>query len=423
MLDKQIDGDHIAWFVKETTAVAARRGARDLPASTRWVLAGILALLGWWAAPLGGPSAFAQGQFASKARHAILMDAETGSLLYQKNADELMPPASMSKLMTLVMVFKAIKAGQLKLTDEFTMSENAWRKGGAPSRTSSMFVPIHTKATLDELIRGIVVQSGNDAAMCIAEGMAGSEAAFAKLMTNEARRIGLTQATFGNSTGLPHPDQKMTAHELASLAQHIIKEYPDFYKLFAERNFKYRKHNFYNRNPLLSVDIGVDGLKTGFIQEAGYGMVASAVQDGRRLIAVTNGLESANDRRDETKKLLEWGFRSFGEFRLFDPGEVVGHARVWGGSTMFVPLTGSDNGVMVALPRFPANQKISARVVYMKPIKAPVHKGDRVATLRVSSSTSAVSEVPLYAEQDVEQVGVPRRGIDTLLIMALGWLL
>ncbi|MFM1814705.1 MAG: hypothetical protein RLZ98_1400 [Pseudomonadota bacterium] len=374
---------------------------------------------------MAGPArtSWAQSQFASGAKQAILIDAETGSILYQKNADELFAPASMSKLMTLAVVFKAIKAGQLKLTDEFTMSVNAWRTGGAPSRTSAMFVPVNTKASLEDLIRGMIIQSGNDAAICVAEGMAGSESAFAKLMTAEARRIGLETSTFGNATGLAHPDQKMTARELAKLGQFLIREYPDSYKIFSERNFKYRRHNFYNRNPLLFQDLGVDGLKTGYLEKAGYGMVASAIQGKRRLIAVTSGLDSAGDRRDETRKLLEWGFRSIGEFRLFDPGEVVGHARVWGGAAMYVPLAGNENGVTVALPRFPATQKIRAEVIYLKPIKAPVRKGDKVARLRVRSSTSATSEVPLYAMEDVERVGVARRGIDSLLVMALGWLL
>ena len=372
----------------------------------------------------GAQSTLAQARFSTKASHAVLMDAATGAILYQKRADELMPPASMSKLMTLAVVFKALKEGKLQLSDKFTMSVNAWRTGGAPSRTSAMFVPVNKQATLEQLIKGIVIQSGNDAAICVAEGIAGSEAAFAKLMTAEARRIGLEKSTFGNATGLPHPKQLMTAIELAKLGKFLIVTYPEYYPWFGEKKFKYRRYNFYNRNPLIFLDIGADGLKTGSLKESGHGMVASAVQKGRRLIAVVNGLKTKRERKDETRKFLEWGFRSFGEFRLFDPGQVVGHARVWGGEAMYVPLVGSEaNGVKVALPRFPADQRIRAEVVYNKPLKAPVKEGDMVARLRVTSSASAVSEVPLYAKQDIARVGVPRRGLDSLLFMALGWLL
>ena len=221
------------------------------------------------------------------------MDAESGAIMFQRSGEELMHPASMSKLMLLAVVFKALKAGEVKLEDEFFMSEYAWRKGGAPSGTSAMFVPVGTKATLDELLKGIIVQSGNDAAISIAENMGGNEGKFAQRMTEEARQIGLKKSVFKNATGFFHPEHQMTARELAMLARHIIKTYPDYYQLFALKEFDYRKHKFINRNPLLGLVAGVDGLKTGFIKEAGYGMVASAKQDSRRLIVVVNGLATA----------------------------------------------------------------------------------------------------------------------------------
>ena len=360
----------------------------------------------------------ADSAFTTKAQRAILMDAETGAVLFQQNADQLAPPASMSKLMTLAVLFHAIKSGHIKLTDEFVMSVNAWRNGGAPSGTSAMMVPVNTKATVNELLQGIIVQSGNDAAMCIAEGMAGTEAAFARMMNEEARRIGLTKSTFANATGLGDPNHLMTARELAMLARYIISEYPDFYPLFAQKEFLYRKHRFINRNPLLSANIGADGLKTGHIAASGYGLVGSAVQDGKRLIVVVSGLEKAPQRKDEAVKLLDWGFKSFSAVRVFDEGEIIGKARVWGGTTWYVPLAAKGE-VTFTLPKYPANQRLSAEIVYKAPLKPPVKKGDQVATLKISSSSSASTEVPLYATEDVRKGGIVRQGMDSLVLMAL----
>ena len=360
----------------------------------------------------------ADSAFTTKAQRAILMDAETGAVLFQQNADQLAPPASMSKLMTLAVLFRAIKTGRIKLTDEFVMSVNAWRNGGAPSGTSAMMVPVNTKATVNELLQGIIVQSGNDAAMCIAEGMAGTEAAFARMMNEEARRIGLTKSTFANATGLGDPNNLMTARELAMLARYIISEYPDFYPLFAQKEFLYRKHRFINRNPLLSANIGADGLKTGHIAASGYGLVGSAVQDGKRLIVVVGGLEKAPQRKDEAVKLLDWGFKSFSAVRVFDEGEIIGKARVWGGTTWYVPLAAKGE-VTFTLPKYPANQRLSAEIVYKAPLKPPVKKGDQVATLKISSSSSASTEVPLYATEDVRKGGIVRQGMDSLVLMAL----
>jgi serine-type D-Ala-D-Ala carboxypeptidase (penicillin-binding protein 5/6) len=373
-------------------------------------------------APAGAQSAqSAQTELTTKARQAILMDADTGAVLFQHKADDLMPPASMSKLMTLAIVFKALKSGQVKFEDEFLMSVNAWRKGGAPSGTSAMLVPVNTRERLDQLLQGIIVQSGNDAAIAIAEALAGSEDAFGRI--EEARRIGMKKSVFKNATGLFDPEHLTTARELAILARYLIKEYPEYYPSFAQREFQYRKHRpFPNRNPLLSAGLGIDGLKTGYIKEAGFGIVASAKQDNRRLILVINGLEKAEDRRSEAIRLLEWGFKSFGEFKLFEAGEVVGQARVWGGSRMYVPLTGNGD-VSVILPRFPANQRLRAEIIYKGPLKTPIRKGDAVATLRVTSSTQAVNEVPLYAAEDVQGAGVMRRGLDSLVHMAFRWAL
>lgn len=373
-------------------------------------------------AGLLAPRARAQeSTFVPKAEHAILMDADSGAVLFQHAADELTPPASMSKLMTLAVIFKALRQGTIKLADEITMSENAWRTGGAPSGTSAMFVPINDKAKVEELLQGIIVQSGNDACIAIAEALAGTEEGFAQVMTNEARRIGLTKSTFKNSTGLPDPGHLMSMRELAELARYLIREYPDRFPMFAQREFRYRKHRFFNRNPLLFLDIGADGMKTGYTKEAGYGIVGTAVQEGKRLIVVVNGLKTANDRKDEARRFLDWGFRSFAPFKLFKEDEVVGSARVWGGDRFYVPLVGK-NGVTVVLPRYPANQKISAELIYNGPLKPPIKRGDQVARLRVTSTTSAVSEVPLYAAEDVAKAGVFRQGFDSLIHLTFNWI-
>jgi serine-type D-Ala-D-Ala carboxypeptidase (penicillin-binding protein 5/6) len=356
-----------------------------------------------------------------KAPQAILMDVETGSIIFQRAADDLLYPANMSKLMLLAVVFKALKAGEIKLEDDYFMSEYAWRKGGAPSGTSAMMVPVGKKAKVEELLRGIIVQSGNDAAISVAENIAGNEALFAKRMTDEARQIGLKKSTFRNATGLHDPGHQMTARELALVARHIILTYPDFYELFALKEFNYLKHKFINRNPLLTLVPGVDGLKTGFTKEAGYGMVASAKQDNRRLIAVVSGNTTADDRRDDARRLLEWGFRSFSEAKLYDAGEVVGHARVWGGQRMYVPLAGTGD-INVWLPRNMGNQKLRAHIVYQWPLKPPLKKGDQVAVLRVTTSADAMNEVPLYVAEDVDPAGTMRRGFDSLLCLATRWL-
>jgi D-alanyl-D-alanine carboxypeptidase (penicillin-binding protein 5/6) len=386
------------------------------------VAATLLGLLPAWLAV--GASAQQSGGFVTKAPNAILMDYDSGSIIFQKSADELVPPASMSKLMTLAVLFKALKEGKYKPEDEFHTSEHAWRTGGAPSGTSAMFIPINTKTPISELIQGIIVQSGNDACITVAEGIAGNVPAFAEMMQAEARRIGMPKSTFRNSTGLHDPEHLMTARELGTLARYIIRKYPEYYPIFGQREFAYRKHKFYNRNPLLSADIGVDGMKTGHTKEAGYGMVVSSLVDGRRLIGVIMGLADEKERREETRRMLEWGAKSVSSAKLFDAGEQVGYARVWGGTDFYVPLTG-EGDLKVILPKFPLNQKIRGEIVYQGPLKPPVKKGDQIAMFRVTSTVPgspepiAVSETPLYADNDVDEGGFMWRGVDSLLHLAL----
>lgn len=370
----------------------------------------------------GGEVHKAQAQFATKAEYAFLMDAETQAVLFEKNADALMGPASMSKLMTLAILFRQLKDGKLSMTNEFTVSEYAWRKGGAPSGTSAMFAPLNTTVSVQDLLQGIVVQSGNDACIIVAEGIAGTEEAFAEMMNDYARRIGLTKSHFANSTGLPDPRHVMTARELGMLALHIYKEYPEYYQYFKQKEFKYRKHNFFNRNPLIYLNIGADGMKTGNTEDSGFGIVASAENQGRRLIAVLNGLGSANDRKEETVKLLNWGFNSFKPTALFEDGEIIGDALVWGGTKRYVQLKG-NGPVKILLPIVMRDKKIRAEIVYQGPLKPPIKTGDRVAELVVTTENGVTNRAPLYAAEDIGKGGVISQGFDSLLILAFGWLL
>src|SRR4030088_2701521 len=283
-----------------------------------------------------------EGGFDGDAPTAILIEASSGSVLFEKNADELRAPSSMMKLMTAEVVFNAIKQGEVKLTDEYRVSENAWRKGGAPAGGSTMFAAIHSKVSVDDLLHGAIIQSGNDACMVLAEGIAGNEKAFAEMMTKRARELGLTQSTFANSNGLPDPGNKMTVRELAKLARYVIQTYPELYKLFGEREFTWNKIRQQNRNPLLTALDGADGLKTGYTKEGGYGMVGSAVQNGMRLIVAINGLDDPDDRASEAKKMLEWGFRNFEARTLFAPQQPVGYAKVFGGESRSVKLASPE---------------------------------------------------------------------------------
>src|SRR5437868_1842453 len=321
--------------------------------------------------PVSGPKS-SEG-YQTAAAHAMLIEAGSGSVLFEKAADDLIPPASLSKLMTQEIVFNLIKQGRLKATDEFIVSTNAWRRGGAPSHTSSMFIPIHSKVSVDDLLHGAIIQSANDACIALAEGISGNESSFAELMTKRARELGLTKSTFGNSTGLPDPRQLMTARELAKLARHIIESYPDYYKYYSEREFTWNKIRQFNRNPLLTMNIGADGLKTGFTKEAGYGLVGSAVQNGLRLIVVVNGLRSEKERADEGKKLLEWGFHNFQSGLLFAESQEIAQAKLYGGAKGHVPLV-AEREVRLMVPRG-TREKIIARVVYSGPVLAPIRQG------------------------------------------------
>lgn len=338
------------------------------------------------------------------AREAFLVDFETGTVLFDKEADAAMPPSSMSKLMTVYMVFERLKEGSLSLDEKFRVSENAWRKGGAASGGSTMFLEPNTEVRVEDLLRGIIVQSGNDACIVVAENLMGSEDAFAEAMTRRAHEIGMAGSNFTNATGLPDPKHYTTAKDLALLARKLITDFPEFYPIFKEEKFSYNGITQSNRNPLLYTMSGADGLKTGHTEIAGYGLAASAVMGDRRQILVVNGLTSIRARSNESQKLMDWGFRNFDNRMLFTKGETVENAEVWLGKEATVPLTvGQD--IKLTLPRRAA-QTMTVKVRYTGPIPAPVQKGTQLATLEITGTDMAKPvEVPLVAAADVERLG------------------
>jgi D-alanyl-D-alanine carboxypeptidase (penicillin-binding protein 5/6) len=353
------------------------------------------------------------------APHAILIDAQYGGVLFDRDADRLIFPASLAKLMTVEYVFHEIKEGRIKLTDEYLVSENAWRKGGAPSHGSTMFAALHSRVSVDDLLRGMIIQSANDACIVLAEGIAGNEAEFGNRLTQRAREIGLAKSVFANSSGLPDPNGKVTTRELAMLARHIIRTYPDFYPLFAQPDFTWNKIRQQNRNPLLGAMNGADGLKTGYTKEAGYGLVGSAVQNDLRLIVVVTGVSTAKERADEARKALEWGFRNFEQRTIFAEGQTIGTAKVFGGASGRVALK-ADGEVKVMLPKSGADRLI-ARIVYTGPVPAPVAEGTPIGNLKVWRNDSLILTMPLRAAENIGKGNMPQRAFDavTEMIIAL----
>lgn len=369
---------------------------------------------------LFGPDAARAQLFDTKAPHALLMDYDSGTVLFEKAADENFEPASMAKLMTIEYVFNELKEGRVKESDTFTVSEHAWRTGGAPAGGSAMYAELNSSVTLGDLLRGLIVQSGNDSAIVIAEGIAGSEPAFADLLNKRAGALGLKNSRFQNANGLHDPDQVVTARDLAILARHIIRNYPDFYSIFSEPEFTWNKIRQMNRNPLLDDGIGVDGLKTGFIKESGYGIVASALRGEQRLILVVAGLTSERDREAEAKKLLDWGFRNFQQVTAFAADEVVAEASVYGGDMGRVPLKAA--GVIRILIARDTKDALKARVVYQGPIMAPVDAGVEVGTLKVWSGDRLIQETPLFTAASVGRGSLHSRALDALGELLFGWL-
>ena len=337
-------------------------------------------------------------KFDTPARNAYVLDLATNTVLLSKKAEVPMPPASMSKLMTVYMVFERLKKGSLTLDDTFLVSEKAWRKGG-----SKMFVKVGDRISVSDLLRGIIVQSGNDACIVVAEGLGGTEDAFAEMMTRRAKEIGLTNSSFVNSTGWPHPNQLMSALDLAQLSSLLVTQFPELYKIFNEKTFTYSKIKQSNRNPLLYRNIGADGLKTGHTEAAGYGLTASATRDDRRIVLVLNGMKSVRQRSQESLRIVEWAFRTFKPYALFKKDEVITKADIWLGTASTVPLI-IPEALKMTLSR-DARSKMKVVVRMSNPVAAPVRKGQQLATLVVTAPNLKTREIPLIAAEEVNKLG------------------
>ncbi|GLK65581.1 D-alanyl-D-alanine carboxypeptidase [Paracoccus kondratievae] len=340
--------------------------------------------------------------FDTNARAAWVYDVATGTVLMEKNADEALPPASMSKLMTIYMLFEALHEGRVQLDTRLPVSTKARQMQG-----STMFLNEQDRPTVEELIKGIIVLSGNDACVVVAEGLAGTEEAFARQMTERGRQLGLTQSTFANASGWPDPRHRMSAHDLGILAQHLISDFPELYRNFAIEEFRFDNRapaNRFNRNPLLKLGIGADGLKTGHTQEAGYGLVGSAVQGDRRVIFVITGLPSEKARAEEAERIVNWAYRQFTMKTIVPKGEIVAQAPVWLGSKSRVGLTTAD-GVKVLIPAG-SQSGVTAEAVFRGPIEAPITQGDRLGELVVTIPGAGQSRLPLLAASDVARTGV-----------------
>lgn len=375
------------------------------------VFAGLILLL-------AGPAAAQDPVFETAASHAVIMDYETGEILFSKNGDVPMPPSSMSKLMTALMVFEALEAGTLSPDDELPVSVRAWREGGAASGGSTMFLNVNSRARVDDLLRGIIVQSGNDACIVVAEAIGGSEEAFADMMNRRARELGLETANFRNSTGLTAEGHVISAADLARLAAHIIRNHPEFYRLYSETTFTYNGIRQANRNPLLGVFDGADGLKTGYTAEAGYGLTASAARGNERRIIVFNGTQSMRERANEAERLMRAAFSDFVMADLAAPGTEIGSADVYMGTARTVALrtTGPVRAAMHRRER----DRMRAEIVYDGPLMAPVRAGDEVARLVITMPDGRTREFPLEAASDVPRQGLVSRAMTALVNLVVG---
>ena len=398
------------------TSIRDGQTGRVVPSLRGWLAAPTVMMTVMMAVPLAAGIAAAQAQqntIESSAPFAFLVDMNSNSVLLAKNDLERMPPSSMGKLMTMVVVFDEIKAGKLRLDDTIRISEDAWRRGGAQSGGSTMYAELDSDVPVEDLIKGVTVQSGNDAAIAFAEHLAGTEEAFARMMNAKAAELGLIDSVFTNSTGLPDPNQHVTARDLATIARYLIEQHAGFYRYYGLKEFEWNGINQRNRNPLLRENLGADGLKTGSTSQAGYGLVGSARQGDRRLILVLNGMRTSRDRASEARRLMQWGFRAFESVKLFDGGETVGNVRVYGGDTFTVPVRG-EGPIYMMMPRG-AQPDLRARIVYRGPVEAPIREGAQIARLVVYDDDKPILEQRLVAGQAVETGPIHRRALDASL--------
>ena len=356
--------------------------------------------------PTGSPADTPLGPVDTAAKWAYIQDFTTGATLLEKNADDEMPPSSMTKLMTIYLVYERLKQGRMRLEDELPVTERAWRMGG-----SKMFVQVGSTVKVEDLIRGVIVQSGNDACIVFAEAIAGSEEQFAELMNAKAREIGLTRSVFRNSTGWPDPEQHMSARDIATLARRIIRDFPEYYHYDSEKSFRYNGIDQGNRNPMVQRGTA-DGLKTGHTEAGGYGLVASSSRNGRRLIMVLNGMSTMRERAEEAERLMDWAFANFEDVVLFSANDVIERVPVWLGISQTVPLT-TGRDLVVTMPRN-WRKNASVKLTYETPIRAPVAKGDVLGKLSVTGNGVPAFDVPLMAAEDVAKLGLPGRAIAVL---------
>jgi serine-type D-Ala-D-Ala carboxypeptidase (penicillin-binding protein 5/6) len=402
-----VDGLRSTPAVEESRMNAAKHLApADLSRSVRGVIARSAAAL-FVMTSVAGPSWAASDVEApavdTQAKRAIIVDYDTGAVLYDKNADERMPPASMSKMMTAYVVYGLLKEGKASLDDTLPVSEKAWRTGG-----SKMFVPLGGSVKIEDLVRGMIIQSGNDACIVLAEGLAGSEEAFVERMNAKAQELGLAGSHFANVTGLPAPDEYSTVHDLATLARRLIVDFPEYYHYDSEKEFTYNGIKQGNRNPLLYKEgMGADGLKTGHTEEAGYGVAASVVRGGERIVMVLAGLPTMKSRVQESERMVEWAYREFRHYPLFKAGEPIEEVDVWMGTASKVPVTvAKDAAVTFARA---ARRGMKVTLDYDGPISAPVAKGQVVGKLVVSAPDVATTEFPVVAADDVPKLtGIAR---------------
>ncbi|WP_018239847.1 D-alanyl-D-alanine carboxypeptidase family protein [Ensifer sp. BR816] len=380
-----------------------------------------------WFAIVGILAAIVQGEaraqtpaFDTKAKQIYLIDAETGTALFARGEDDPIPPASLAKLMAMEVVFEALDKGELTPETIYTVSEHAWRTGGAPSGTATMFAAIKSQIRVGDLIQGATVHLANDACIVLAEGMAGNEAAFAERMTERARELGMPVATFKNATGLPDPGNRITMRELVTLSRHLREAHPNFYRLYAQPEFEWNKILQRNKNPLIAANVGVDGLATGFAEGFGFSLAASMQRGDRRVYLAMGGLESDKERTEESRRVLDWAMTNFEKRRIFADGETIGEASIYGGAASHVGLV-AGGPVEVLLP-VNNPERLTARIVYKWPLTAPVAAGQQVGVVKLWNGDKLIREVPVRTAESVGSGTLASRALDALQELLFFWL-
>ncbi|UTO27722.1 D-alanyl-D-alanine carboxypeptidase family protein [Bartonella harrusi] len=358
--------------------------------------------------------------FQTSASQLLLLDNDTDTILFEKQSDMTFPPASLAKLMTAEVIFHQLKKGLLSSTQTFTVSENAWRKGGAPSGTTTMFAKVKSEVSISDLLRGLIIVNGNDAAITLAEGVSGNESDFAKLMNERAKVLGLSHSHFVNATGLPEEGQFVTLRDMIILVRHIIREYPDYYMLYREPDFTWNKIFQRNKNPLISKEIGVEGFGFGYSTEEGFSMVIAAYQNHRRLFLAINGLQKDKGHTKEIERILQWGMTAFDLKTIFTKGETVGHASVYGGTQNSVSLIIKEHvDIMLSNEK---NLNVKAKIKYRGPLKAPIFLGQKVGVLQILEDKKVLLEKKVFAGNIVQEGSFFAKAKNAFYEITIGWL-